>query len=426
MKVKRNYNSFDTLLKQWSDKNPDSFTDYSLGSGHKAFWTCEKGHTWSAVICDRYYGNNCPYCSGKRVTNENCFATLYPDIAKEWAYDKNDKTPNDYTSGSGKKVWWRCSKGHLWQNSIYERVRRGQGCPYCSHHRVIKEESFGSLYPVLAEEWDYGRNKKTPYDYTPGSGQNVWWRCKKCGHSWQAVIHSRTLGCGCPYCAGRKVSCDNSLAVQRPDIAMEWDYDKNDDAPDDYTVSSGHMAWWKCPICGNSWRTKIYNRQRTGCPYCAGRLVSESNSLLSCFPEVASEWDYEKNKKTPAEYTSHSNQVVNWICDKGHRWRTSICLRTRENNPTKCPYCSGVRPIKGETDFASRHPEMLDEWCYELTSFMPDEITEFSTKQAYWKCSEGHIYKTAVGKRSVGCRCPICAGKHKKDYSDRIKKETDT
>ena len=34
----------------------------------------------------------------------------YPNLAKEWDHEKNEKKPEDYTAGSGKKIWWICSK----------------------------------------------------------------------------------------------------------------------------------------------------------------------------------------------------------------------------------------------------------------------------------------------------------------------------
>ena len=37
----------------------------------------------------------------------------------------------------------------------------------------------------------------------PGSRKKVWWQCAE-GHSWQAVVYSRTgsQSCGCPICSG--------------------------------------------------------------------------------------------------------------------------------------------------------------------------------------------------------------------------------
>ena len=42
-----------------------------------------------------------------------------------------------------------------------------------------------------------------PDHVLPGSRRKVWWQCKN-GHSWQAVIYSRTgsQNSDCPFCTG--------------------------------------------------------------------------------------------------------------------------------------------------------------------------------------------------------------------------------
>ena len=38
------------------------------------------------------------------------------------------------TSGSSKKVWWKCSIAkHEWQATVHHRIYAGSGCPFCSH-----------------------------------------------------------------------------------------------------------------------------------------------------------------------------------------------------------------------------------------------------------------------------------------------------
>ena len=59
--------------------------------------------------------SNCSYCTNKKVKSnkENSLFFLFPEIAKEWDYEKNgDLKPTDVTKGSDKKVWWKCKKGH--------------------------------------------------------------------------------------------------------------------------------------------------------------------------------------------------------------------------------------------------------------------------------------------------------------------------
>lgn len=48
----------------------------------------------------------------------------HPDIAKEWDSSKNAPlTPDDVSSGSNKKVWWKCQNGHEWVAIINSRSR---------------------------------------------------------------------------------------------------------------------------------------------------------------------------------------------------------------------------------------------------------------------------------------------------------------
>jgi predicted nucleic acid-binding Zn-ribbon protein len=54
----------------------------------------------------------------------------------------------------------------------------------------------------------------------------VWWTCSSCGHQWQALVSSRSVGNGCPRCARRRqrergprpVSKERSLAAPRPEL----------------------------------------------------------------------------------------------------------------------------------------------------------------------------------------------------------------
>ena len=88
------------------------------------------------------------------IEKENSLADRFPELAKEWHPTKNgDLTPYDITSGSGKRVWWRCSKGHEWQAVVYSR-HNGTGCPICSNKTV--QAGFNDLAtcnPILAKEW---------------------------------------------------------------------------------------------------------------------------------------------------------------------------------------------------------------------------------------------------------------------------------
>ena len=75
----------------------------------------------------------------------------HPKIAEEWDYDANAPlTPDQVTSGSGKRVWWICKRGvdHKWITAISNRQRTG--CPFCSNRRVSVTNSLENLFPDVA------------------------------------------------------------------------------------------------------------------------------------------------------------------------------------------------------------------------------------------------------------------------------------
>ena len=95
-------------------------------------------------------------------------------------------------------------------------------------------------------------------------------------------------GSGCPKCGYSKkmqatrernvVKNKKDLETKFPEIAAEWDYDKNGDLdPSRISFGSNKKVWWRCPK-GHSyeaWITDRTGRHKSGCPYCAGRKKRE-------------------------------------------------------------------------------------------------------------------------------------------------------
>ena len=131
------------LMAEWNwEKNNELGFDpklLSVGSGKRVWWRCQIGHEWQTAIDHRNRGKGCPYCSGRNaIIGENDLQTINPVLAKEWNYEKNNGlTPTNVTPGSGKKVWWKCSKGHEWQATIASR-NKGSGCPQCAKEKRKK------------------------------------------------------------------------------------------------------------------------------------------------------------------------------------------------------------------------------------------------------------------------------------------------
>ena len=332
-------------VKEWDyDKNagmrPEQFTK---GSNVEAWWKCDKGHSWKAVISSRMK-SNCPVCYGKVFKpGINDLLTVNPAVAAEWDYGKNKSLrPENVSGNKAAKAWWRCGKGHSWQALIRNR-NNGNGCPYCASKLVLK--GFNDLLtidPVLCKEWDYEKNGTLrPDGVTACSGKYAWWKCSR-NHSWETMISVRRKGGQCPYCAGKIViPGETDLKTLRPDIAAEWDYIKNAPlTPEQVTSQSTLRVWWLCKN-GHSYQAVVYNRfSGTGCPYDAGHLpIVGETDLATVYPHLVDEWDYERNgDKKPEDYTCGSNEKVFWKCKCGCRWRTAICSRT---SGSKCPRCNG-------------------------------------------------------------------------------------
>lgn len=200
------------LAKEWHPTENGELTpfDVTYGSHTKAWWLCPKGHKYDATISNRRRGRGCPYCAGRKVSIDNCLATVNPKVTKEWHPAKNGNiTPYDVTAGTDKKFWWLCSKGHEWIANISNRTneKNKAGCPVCSGNAVHIDNCLATVYPEVAKQWHPTKNRSlTPYDVTAGSQTKAWWQCHK-GHEWKTTVSARSQGKGCPACShGRNSS----------------------------------------------------------------------------------------------------------------------------------------------------------------------------------------------------------------------------
>ena len=213
------------LIKDWHPTKNGTLTPMDvLPASHKeAWWKCEKGHEWDARIANRtIIGQTCPYCSNKRVGTDYNLAVRFPAVAKEWHPTKNGNlTPFNFTPGSGRKVWWKCEKGHEWDARIANRATLGRGCPYCSNKLVGTDNNLGVKFPELAKEWHPTKNGNlTARDVVPGSRKKVWWKCKS-DHTWEAVIASRARGRGCSTCLAHSRKKNDHIGGQR--TIQDWE-----------------------------------------------------------------------------------------------------------------------------------------------------------------------------------------------------------
>ena len=454
--------------------------DVTSNSNKKVWWECNKGHEWQAVITNRNSGNGCPYCAGQKVLKGyNDLQTANPTLAKEWNYKKNDNLkPENFTASSGRKVWWKCNQGHEWQATIYSR-NQGNGCPYCSGNKVlIGYNDLQTVNSNLAKEWNYERNNGLkPIDVTPNSNKKIWWKCKK-GHEWQAAIYSRNKGIGCPVCNSerhtsfpeyaivfylkkygievmhlyKEIGCELDIFIPSLKIAIEYDgclWHKNriiKDLEKNRKCSESGIKLYRIreglPSLNDSSIDYIVKENQKDLSKTLEKVLSEiigenidvdlernfiaienlreytekSNSLLLLNPEIAKEWNYQKNGSLKPEYIfANSSKKVWWKCSKGHEWQATISSRNDGHN---CPYCSGRFAIKGETDLQTVNPALAEEWNYEKNDELtPTDVMPNSDKKVWWKCKKGHEWQAKIYHRNNGSGCPICAKEKRKTNS---------
>ena len=183
------------LAKEAIDADVSKLT---FGSTIKVKWRCPKGHIYRATVKSRTSNNTgCLVCANRIVLKGfNDLATTHPEIAKE----ADGWDPKSVIAGSGKKLSWKCPKGHRYVTIVASRTqkrRKQTGCPVCANLRVlIGFNDLATTHPEIAREasgWD-------PTNFVAGSNRKVEWICQK-SHKWIIGITNRTgrRKSGCPY-----------------------------------------------------------------------------------------------------------------------------------------------------------------------------------------------------------------------------------
>lgn len=493
------------LIKDWNWEKNEEISPYILGSGSpkKVWWKCSFcGYEWETTPGSRSgkKKHGCPECAKSKsrftrrstiTNNGGSLATLFPEIAKEWCWERNENTPENIPSQCADKVWWKCAAcGNIWKANVQSRTRNGCGCPECGKVKAKessaknKLENTGSLletHPDIASEWDYEKNDITPDSISWHYSNKVHWICKK-GHEFQSQPNRRVrLGVGCPICAkeggtsfpeqsiyyylnlivpsvNRFLHKGIEIDVFIPSLLVGVEYDGNyyhnteksfaKEEKKNKSLSSDGIRLIRvkesdeCKVVGDN----IYTIPTKDYDYLADVINTillkigiekeididpirdkikileqyitneKDNSIVVKLPDIAKQWDYEKNGRIKPEFIRpYTNHKFWWKCGKGHSWEATVASRTNGNG---CPCCSGQVLVVGENDLQSQNPELAKEWNVEKNGDLtPSMITTRNGKKVWWKCSEcGHEWKTTVAHRSEGKGCPIC-GRKKSDQS---------
>ena len=224
------------LFDEWNfEKNVElglNVYKATKGSVKKAYWICNNcKSTFDARIDSRVHGNNCPYCSGQKVNHTNSLASLRPNLARQWHPTKNgDLTPDNFTCGSGQKVWWLCELGHEWETAISDRSKeKGTSCPYCNKNNPKVLKGFNDLWTVNKKLASMLLNPEDGYIHTDGSNNKVNWKCPDCGKTIKnkAISKVKERGLSCNYCSDGIKYPEKVMLCLLEELGINFYHDKN-------------------------------------------------------------------------------------------------------------------------------------------------------------------------------------------------------
>jgi hypothetical protein len=134
---------------------------------------------------------------------------------------------------------------------LNDHHRRPDGPRAATYHSAKRRKL--SDYPAGAEWHPTKNGSLRAEDVSAGSQKRRWWLCPvHPSHEWEREVNARTSRRDrCPFCTNRRLSVTNSLATLRPDLALEWDVERNEGVtPADVMAGANGDAHWICRICG--------------------------------------------------------------------------------------------------------------------------------------------------------------------------------
>jgi hypothetical protein len=391
----------------------------NAGTQENLWWSCAVAddHRWRASGANRVrLGTGCPACAGQQASVTNNLLN-HPKLVAQYDVAANGVAPDRVVATTHKKLWWTCPVGpdHRWAAPGSDRVA-GASCPACIGRQVSVTNDL-ARFPAIAAQLDVEANGgRTPDQILATTQVKLWWSCPEADdHRWRATGLNRVRGgTGCPACAGLQPSTTNNLA-RFPAISAQLDVEANGGrTPEEIVATTDEKLWWTCPIAhDHRWQAKGYDRVRknSGCPACAGRQASITNSLAN-YPALAAQFDAAANGMTANHVVATTSKPLWWACPVApdHRWLARGSARVIAG--TGCPACFG-RQVS-TTNSLANHPALAAQFDAAANGGRtPHEIVAGTPEKLWWACpvAPDHRWQASGDSRArMRSGCPACAG----------------
>lgn len=306
------------------------------------------------------------------------------------------------TCGSGRVLKWLCTQGHVYECSVFKRVKRGIGCPFCAGTRVLPGfNDVATTHPAIALKWV--DDSVLPTEVTAGSKKKVLWDCGA-GHVRSRVVRDIVQGVSCRECYDKKRVSTIRL-LRDSSLFQELVCPVEERALHVHVRSSESFSW----VCakGHIFDATVKNRDMgRGCPFCAGtRVLPGVNTFSATFPDSISLLADPLQGET---VTAWSSRKLQWVCPLRHSFSKEVqhVSSVLRRGGEVCPVCAHRVLMKGVNDLRSRYPALMDEWG---DGRNPSDILG-SSVPVLWKCSAGHSWQSTANDRSRrNSGCPQCS-----------------
>jgi len=473
------------------ENNVKDVWDITAGVADEVNWKCDKGHSYpmrvSTKVRDfkKYSGNGCNICSGHLIIAEiNSLAAKFPSLLNEWHWEKNQAlgiSPYELGPGSNKNAYWICSKHKPYKATLGNRTHKTNptSCPKCKSQTSRNElriyfefkaifervehrlKDYGGEIDIYLPEYSLGieydgfryhqnnvekdklqierlklkhiqlvRVREKPLKKL-GEHDIVVKPNKLISHHDIAVLLENVLQLKSnELCQNIVSKCEayiqdgifiaedeyvdtvinrfgvpfeQSLAAKFPEVANDWDLEKNFPYTADIITpgvagnASDELFYWKCPVDQKhpSYPMRVYSRtgkSKQGCPRCAGRYATRDNNLELKHPTHAKMFNEAENFSNTGEplvasmIKPNSGIKYDWVCPYGHLIQSKSPDEIVKNKEyLGCQICRQHAISSGTHKFA--HQKFDDQ---EIIQLFKKRMTykEISEKLG---CSLGHV-----------------------------------
>ena len=169
-----------------------------------------------------------------------------------WREDLNGCSIKDVAYASNKKYWFHCGNPRhspfqkvVWNiTTPRSNVSKENICIGCKSVGafILKDHDDEYLNKIWSD-----KNDCNPFEVSSGSGKIIYLRCLTNSEHPDYDLHAYNVKntYKCPYCAGKRICNENSLANKYPEVIDIWS-DLNEKTPYDYTPGSNESVYIKC------------------------------------------------------------------------------------------------------------------------------------------------------------------------------------